>query len=225
MFFPRQVKELWLCVIVLSKIIDIIPVCTFAEVGIANFFYSYVNFKQCFGSALTLCGSGSSFENKCGSGFWIPVYVKNKIFVEVKKYGYVKFLMKIVAMNAFIPIKLIFVLFMHNYLSFSCVFFSSFYLFLDLPDPYPHSECGSGSRRPIELSAYPLKVQLNVQGQVCASAYAVYFGSGTLIVKLIFSKCRMLDKLAKLKREPTAAERREVEAWLRTDPQVVKVKN
>jgi hypothetical protein len=40
--------------------------------------------NQCFGSALTLCGSGSSFSNECGSGSWI--YVKNKNFVKVKNY-------------------------------------------------------------------------------------------------------------------------------------------
>jgi hypothetical protein len=47
-----------------------------------NFDKIDLQYKQCFGSALTLCGSGSSFENECGSGSWI--HVKNKNFVNVK---------------------------------------------------------------------------------------------------------------------------------------------
>jgi hypothetical protein len=38
---------------------------------------------KCFGSALTKCRSGSSFENECGYGSWR--YVKNKDFVKIKK--------------------------------------------------------------------------------------------------------------------------------------------
>jgi hypothetical protein len=52
-----------------------------------------LGYRQCFGSALTLCGSGSSFlgecgpgssfENECGSLIPVYRYVKNKKFVKV----------------------------------------------------------------------------------------------------------------------------------------------
>jgi hypothetical protein len=63
-----------------------------------------------------------------------------------------------VTINTFIPITgtLIVVLFMPNYLFFICVFF---FIFLDLLDPDPHSECGSGTRRPIECGSKWIRIR------------------------------------------------------------------
>jgi hypothetical protein len=70
-----------------------------AEVVQPPFNHFQYTYTECFGFALTLCGSGSnilgdcgsgfSFENECGFGSWINV--KNKNFVKVKKYGNIKF--------------------------------------------------------------------------------------------------------------------------------------
>jgi hypothetical protein len=54
-----------------------------------------VSLKQCFGSAMILCGfgssflgeygSGSRFENECGSGSWIYRYTKKIFFCQSQK--------------------------------------------------------------------------------------------------------------------------------------------
>jgi hypothetical protein len=69
-------------------------------------------------------------------------------------------------LTIFIPITLLFILFMPNYL-FLAEFFLSFHFssFIGLLDPDTHSECGSGSRMAIE----------------CGSRMAIECGSGTLV--------------------------------------------
>jgi hypothetical protein len=109
-------------------------------------------------SFLGECGSGSSFENKCGSRSC--KYVK-KTFVKVKKIM-LNFYENKVTINIFLPITVIFILFMPNYLSFvSVIYLSSFLLFLNLLDQDPHSECGPGygSRRPIECGSMRIRIR------------------------------------------------------------------
>jgi hypothetical protein len=60
-------------------------------------------------------------EYECGSGSWM--YVKNKKFCQSLKIM-LNFNENQVTINIVIPITLIFILFMPNYLSFSCVFSS-----------------------------------------------------------------------------------------------------
>jgi hypothetical protein len=66
-----------------------------------------------------------------------------------------------VTTNIFIPITLIFRLFMSDYLSVTTFFSSSFLLFLDLLDPDPHSECGSMWIRILNTGSDTLQNNLN----------------------------------------------------------------